>query len=233
VPLLVSREAPGHAQRVSSDATFLSAFEESGFDSFWLSVQERAIAWPDARNQSFDPGPDRPTLVPALRKALERAGSHKVVVLHAYNAHSPYVERYERGKGPFAVDAARSKTDPIERRKDYDNAVDASMRFVSDVIDELRRDPGETFLLMTSDHGENLQDDARGLLDHALKRPTLWDTRVPALMWANEAWRRVIPRRGPRSRRIVRCRSCTWISSPPCSAPRASATRSLAPMSWT
>jgi hypothetical protein len=162
VPLLVSREAPGHGIRVSSDATFLKAFEEAGFDTFWYSVQERTIAWPDARVQRYDRGADTPTLVPALHRALQGSGARKVVVLHAYNAHFPYAERYEAGTAPFVVDGARVETDPAERRKNYDNAIDASMRFVAAVIDELRREPGETFLLMTSDHGENLQDDARG-----------------------------------------------------------------------
>src|SRR5438105_9744157 len=47
VPLLVSRELPGHMDRVSHDTTFLNAFEAAGFETFWLSVTERSMAWPD------------------------------------------------------------------------------------------------------------------------------------------------------------------------------------------
>jgi len=36
-------------------------------------------------------------------------------------------------------------------------------------------------------------DDARGLTDHALKVPTLWDTHVPLVLWANESWRSAHP----------------------------------------
>ena len=58
------------------------------------------------------------------------------------------------------------------------------MAFVGGVIDRLRREPGEAFLVFTPDHAENLDDDPRQLFGHALRRPTRWDTRVPAIFWA-------------------------------------------------
>ena len=48
VPLLVSRELPGHRARVSDDATVLHSLEEAGFEGHWTSAQAAAIAWPDA-----------------------------------------------------------------------------------------------------------------------------------------------------------------------------------------
>ncbi len=60
------------------------------------------------------------------------------------------------------------------------------MAFVGGVIDRLRREPGEAFLVFTPDHAENLDDDPRQLFGHALRRPPRWDTRVPAIFWAND-----------------------------------------------
>src|SRR5205085_1522366 len=43
------------------------------------------------------------------------------------------------------------------------------------------------------DHGENLLDVDRTLFGHALRRPTRWTMRVPAIFWANRAWQEAHP----------------------------------------
>lgn len=202
VPLLVSRHLPGLRHRVPRDATLLKAFEAAGFETYWLALQERAIAWPDARNMAFAPlGRDRDALLPMLQRALVAPAPRKLIVLHGYTAHFPYAKHYDPAQAPFPVDrekirsagGARGALDEVYN--DYDNAVDASMRFLREVVARLEAQDGEAFLLYTSDHAENLWDDARGLSMHALKFPTLWDTRVPGVAWANEAWRERQPRK--------------------------------------
>ncbi|HMC15841.1 MAG TPA: phosphoethanolamine transferase, partial [Albitalea sp.] len=203
VPLLVSRELPGHMDRVSHDTTFLNAFEAAGFETFWLSVQERSIAWPDARNQFYDLSDhlDRDTLLPLLDQALAKAAPRKLIVLHAYNSHAPYTERYQEATAPLSVDKklVESKL-PTKAAigmwwNAYDNSIDESMRLLDEVVSRLRAQNGHAFFVFTSDHEENMLDDRRNLVQHALKFPTLWDTRVPAIVWANTAWRRSNPER--------------------------------------
>lgn len=191
VPLLLSREMPGHVERVSRDSTFIRAFEDVGFETFWLSVQPKSIAWPDAQNQWFqlDEGLDRDLLLPKLKEAMARPVQRKLIVLHAYNAHSPYVSRYRKTDAPFAVVESRAEVDRVQRWNAYDNAIDESAKFLNAVIDSVSAESGEAFVLYTPDHAENMDDDARRLRDHALKFPTYWDTRVPAVMWANDEWR--------------------------------------------
>lgn len=196
VPLLVSRDLPGLRERVPRDATVLKAFEAAGFETFWFAVQERSIAWPDARNQAFEPTPrmDRDALLPLLDQALARGERRKLIVLHAYNAHAPYGDRYDHGRAPFPVDRRIGNGEPRRATldqswNDYDNAIDETLRFLGDVIGRLRSQPGDAFLVFTPDHAENMLDDARGLTAHALRTPTLWDTQVPAVVWASATWR--------------------------------------------
>ena len=47
--------------------------------------------------------------------------------------------------------------------------------------------------MYTPDHGEALLDDGREIWSHALRHPTRWDTHVPAVFWANDAWRQAHP----------------------------------------
>ena len=200
-PLLISREMPGRPFRVSRDATFERAFEEAGFETHWIGDQGNSLAWPDAQFQAYPDykTTDEAALGPPLARALARPAPHKAVVLHAYNAHDPYCARYQAAEAPYAVDCTRlrglpeaSQAGPL--RLSYANAVDATVRFVNSVIDTLRAEPGEAFLLFTPDHGDNLFDDARQLYGHAMRRPTRWDVHVPAIFWANDAWRAAHPR---------------------------------------
>ena len=201
VPLLVSREMPGGPERVSRDATFERALDEAGFETHWISVQPINIAWPDARFQDFPSfaGTDEATLGPALAAALARSAPHKSIVLHAVNAHEPYCRRYDPARAPYAADCRSPAimptiaSDPQNVRATYSNAVDTSVRFINSVITELRAQRGEVFLLFTPDHGDNLYDDRRQLRGHALTNPTRWDVRVPAIFWANDAWRSAHP----------------------------------------
>ena len=196
VPLLVSREMPGHATRVSSDATFIHALGEAGFDTYWYSTQARTIAWSDALHQDFPlrTGADRALLMPPLVAALAHPEPLKAIVLHAYNAHDPYCDRFDRANAPYPVDCAHvgepwDKANLTKVRAAYADAVDSSVSFVNDVIAQLQQRREPAFLVYTPDHGEALLDDGREIWGHALRHPVRWDTHVPAVFWANDAWR--------------------------------------------
>ena len=200
VPLLISRELPGHAQRVSSDSTFMHALAEAGFETHWYDVQNRQIAFPDAQHQDFAAhlGRDGPLLLPRLAAALERPAALKGIVLHANNAHDPYCDRFDRASAPYPVDCAATLQWDRQRLREirlaYADAIDASVGFLNQVVTALDRRPEPVFLVYTPDHGEGLMDDSRGIVLHALRQATSWDTHVPAVFWANRAWRDAHPR---------------------------------------
>lgn len=191
VPLLISREMPGHDVRIANDSTFQQAFSEVGFKTSWFGVQPLSVAWPDAQIQKFENGGDE-VLIPLLESVLA-SGGRNAVVLHVNGAHAPYCMRFNHKTAPFGdscEDAAKlpesSHIDSI--RKMYANAVDSSVANVNDIIGVLKKTKGKVFMIFTPDHGENLMDDSRMLLNHALKRPTRWDIRIPAVFWANDEW---------------------------------------------
>lgn len=196
VPLLISRDMPGGAFRVSKDATFMKAFEQAGFHTYWLAVQEKGIAWPDAGTDMFVTikRTDSESLLPSLRSVLAQNAPRKLIVLHAYGAHFSYCDRYDPATAAFLADCSKLSELPDDSTlpdfiRAYDNAVAESLRFVDAVITEAAQAGGSSFVMYTADHGENLLDDGRKLFQHALKDPTRWDTTVPAVMWASEEWR--------------------------------------------
>jgi glucan phosphoethanolaminetransferase (alkaline phosphatase superfamily) len=197
VPLLISRELPGHGVRVSADGTFQHAFAETGFSTYWFGTQAESVAWPDAATRKFASGPDE-RLLPLLDEALGRETGGASIVLHGMGAHSPYCDRFDPRTAPYPDACKQLGSLPAEGalrewRAMYANAVDASLDFVNTVIARLERVPGEVFLVYTPDHGENLLDDRRGLAFHALRKPTRWASQVPAIFWANDAWKAAHP----------------------------------------
>ena len=200
VPLLVSREMPGHPVRVSDDATVMRALGQAGFETWWITAQAPAIAWPDAEHVVFPnhQGLDTGLLLPPLAQALAAPARLKAVLLHANNAHDPYCVRYDAASAPYPSHCANLGAPPdatnLEHVKaNYANAVDASVGFVDGVIAELDRHPEPAFLVFSPDHGENLLDDGRAIWGHARRHPTRWDAQVPAVFWANAAWRAAHP----------------------------------------
>jgi len=196
VPLLVSREMPGHAERISRDATFAHALSEAGFETHWYGVQGARVAWSDALFQDFPnaTGLDARLLEPPLVAALDRPAPLKAVVLHAYGAHEPYCDRYDPKSHPYEVNCNQTlfgddKAVLPQVKLTYANAVDANIGFVNDVIAELDKRPQPAFLVFTPDHAEGLLDDGRAICGHGQRHPTRWETQVPVIFWANAAWR--------------------------------------------
>ncbi|MBW8757152.1 MAG: sulfatase-like hydrolase/transferase [Burkholderiales bacterium] len=196
VPLLVSRELPGHRVRASDDATVVHALQEAGFEGHWISAQALPIAWPDAEHTVFagQLGADAALLLPPLRAVLARPAPLKAVVLHANNAHDPYCVRYDPARAPYPAACMDLGMEPSPAnltalRDNYANAVDASVGFVNDVVAALDGQPQPAFLIYSPDHAENLLDDGRVIWGHSRRHPTQWDTHVPAIFWANAAWR--------------------------------------------
>ncbi len=207
VPLLISRATPGLPVRIPADSSFQKALEHLGFHTAWVGAQSEDVAWPDARERHFGTQSDREVLLPALDHVLAAGHTRLSLVLHMVGAHEPYCSRFDRRTAPFDATACDRLGDAPDEatlpawRTAYANAADASVGVLNDIIERLSRLPGEVFLVFTPDHGENLLDDARRLYGHAQRQPSRWDIRVPAIFWANDAWRAAHPQEWARLQR--------------------------------
>lgn len=196
VPLLISRDLPGSIARIPPDGTFLKAFKEAGFKTYWLAVQPEPVAWPEADVKFFakTSGLDYELLLPELKKVLADGEPKRLIVLHAENAHSSYCNKFKLDTAPNPVDCSAMNDDPSSAnianwRAAYANAVDESVNFLNLVIAQLDTLPGQAYAMYSSDHGENLLDDQRQLYYHALRHPSVWDVGVQIVFWANGSWK--------------------------------------------
>jgi len=202
IPLLISRDLPGLMQRVPADATFQKAFEEVGFHTYWVSMHGQTLGWPDAQDQAYvgARGRNGEMLDSHVEGILGDGQSRRAIVLHSYDVHAPYCTRFSR-KDPHPFPDTCDRLNELPNKDNlqawkyaYGNAAADTMGFLDNLIARLNREPGRVFLIYTSDHGEALLDDHRELYGHAMREPTRWDVHVPAVFWANAAWREAHPR---------------------------------------
>lgn len=115
---------------------------------------------------------------------------HLCVILHMAGSHFDYSARYRKQFERYPVVG----TEQERLRAAYRNSVVMVQDFIARVIDRLSRAEGHTFLVYTSDHGENLME-IDGLREHVTSRPTEFELRVPLLFWANKNYREHHPQK--------------------------------------
>ena len=193
VPSMLSLRPISNWSAVQAEKSVVTAFNEVGFKTYWLSAQD-ADSWAGAipevaaeakRRRYFDRDFDGALLREVTDILQDTAkGSKTFIVLHTKGSHFDYARRYPE-------DFARFDTAHPNRRQHivdtYDNSVLYTDWLVSEVIAELGRRNGRSAVIFASDHGENLLDDDRQLLGHALG--TTFDLRTAALLWVSPKMR--------------------------------------------
>lgn len=219
VPMLLSQASATDFERLFHEKGILEAFREAGFHTVFLSNQrpnhsfidflgEQADQWLFLKtgdgNQagrelagatSKDGNYYDADLLPILDKILSQKRKKEFIVLHTYGSHFNYMERYPRDMAHFLPDTHCEAKQ--ENRPDLINAYDNTIRYtdfvLSGVIERLRKHGGMSAMLYTSDHGENIFDDAHKLFLHASPRASEYELRVPFLVWTSQSFRQLLP----------------------------------------
>lgn len=76
----------------------------------------------------------------------------------------------------------------------YDNSIRYTSHLLSRIMSRLADDGSVAAMLYTSDHGEDIYDDDRGLFLHASPRPSAYQLHVPYLVWTSDAYNSAYPR---------------------------------------
>jgi heptose-I-phosphate ethanolaminephosphotransferase len=177
---------------VEAQRSIVSAFRECGWETAWYSTQEVShwsgiihhVAAEAAERRYLDRSRDA-ALVEALRRKLaERPGPRRAfLVLHTRGSHAEYDKRYPAEFRRFETPGA-SRAEAI--RDAFDNSVLYTDWVLAELIAALRARGGPALLFYASDHGENLLDDAGGLVGHGFDNR--YDLAAAAFVWWSDAW---------------------------------------------
>lgn len=214
VPLLSTRKPALDSLKAGfNEKSFLSAYKEAGFRTWWLSNQLTygthdspitAIAQEADEVKHLNPGGysghssfDEVLLEP-LRRALANPARKQLVVLHTLGSHWNYGRRYpprfERWQPSLSGIAQPDLTDaslhPLASNS-YDNSVLYTDWFLAQVIGQLKQLGHSAALVYVSDHGEVLRSESCRQFLHG--QGTRSEFHVPALVWHSDQYQARYP----------------------------------------
>lgn len=147
-----------------------------------LQAPERALN--ERFRADFD---DR--VLPELAEILKRPARDKFIVIHLMGSHSLYQARYPASDEFFTTAARPELTDAQNAMiNDYDNSIRFGDKVIGGVIDQVRRQPGESFVVALSDHGQEVYD-FRDFAGHTNALLSPWMLQIPLVAWLSPEYR--------------------------------------------
>ncbi|WP_397362944.1 phosphoethanolamine transferase [Olleya sp. R77988] len=177
----------------------------AGYDTYWISNQrpvglhERisSIIANAAKEKYFvatensDEVIYDESLLPVLDTVLKKAPKKKIIFMHLIGTHGRFVKRYPEKFNYFKTDKPNAKfkhEKALQLINEYDNAVRYNDSVVREVIDRVKSQQTNSFVLYFSDHGDELYD-TMDLVGHN----EYWATRpmyeIPFIAWFSGAYK--------------------------------------------
>nr|WP_314622490.1 phosphoethanolamine transferase [uncultured Noviherbaspirillum sp.] len=207
VPVILTRKPATKSLRAGfSETSFISAYREAGFKTFWLSNQMSfgefdtpvsVFAKEADVTRFFNLGGftnrsdlDDVLLAP-LRAAIGDVAPKKLIVLHTLGNHWNYSHRYPREFDrwkPSLLGIDKPAYTSLKLKPEINNSYDNSILYtdwlLSQVIDALKAGPALASMIYIADHGQTLYDGNCKLAFHG--HNTQFEFHVPALVWYSD-----------------------------------------------
>ena len=214
VPVIMSRKPATQSLRAGfSEKSFISAYREAGFKTYWLSNQMTFGEF-DTPVSVFAREADvtrfvnlggftsrsnhDDVLLAPLQHAISDPAPRKLIVLHTLGNHWNYSQRYPKEfdrwqPSLFGVDKPAYTNLKLKTQinNSYDNSILYTDWLLSQVIATLRAGPGLNAMMYVADHGQTLYDGTCKLAFHG--HNTQFEFHVPALVWYSDGYRDAHP----------------------------------------
>ncbi|MCC2958478.1 phosphoethanolamine transferase [Massilia sp. IC2-477] len=230
VPVIISRKPAMQSLKDGfSEKSFLSAFKEAGFKTFWISNQVSFGKF-DTPVSVFAQEADEvlflnlggvsgasnldAVLLEPLRRAVADPAQKVLVVLHTLGSHWNYGHRYPKEFDRWLPSLQQMEkpnyTDPrIEPQinNSYDSAILYTDWFLANVIGVLKDSGLPASMLYVADHGQTLYDKSCTLGFHG--HNTQYEFHVPAFVWYSGSYGERFPDKVAQLRRHREARLST------------------------
>lgn len=205
IPMMLTRKPANQVYQYDfAEKSVISAFAEAGFATYWLSTQQKFGAFDtstsvyakEADTMTFlnktnysNQGETDEVILPEFNKILNNNVHKKLIVIHTLGSHFDYAHRY-----PAAFDAFKPSLNDLNSYSLQDqkykqqliNSYDNSILYTDYVLNELinsmsAQSQTESFLLYSSDHGEDLFDGQCDKSGHG--NETAYNFEIASLAW--------------------------------------------------
>lgn len=214
VPVIISRKPAMQSLKDGFyEKSFLTAYKEAGFKTFWLSNQisfgrfdtpvsvfareANVVQFMNLGGFTNHSNFDQILLEP-LQRAVADPAPKKLIVLHTLGNHWNYSQRYPKEfdkwqPSLFGV-AQPAYTDlklKPEINNSYDNSILYTDWFLAQVIGQLKETQQLASMLYVADHGQTLYDGSCNLAFHG--HNTQFEFHVPAVVWYSDQFQAHYP----------------------------------------
>ncbi len=208
--MLVSRIEPQNYDKITEEKTIITAFKEAGFQTFWISNQQKGMFYNmdiinglsnesdslihvnDIADRSIDEN-----VLPYIEKIVNQYDK-LFLIIHLRGNHHAYYDRYSPGYESFWPAGAENRV-PMhysymkELINAYDNSILYADHVLYNIIVTLKNSGAVSNLVFTADHGEGLFEGyQKKLIGHSL-RHTQIAFKVPAFVWHSEGYQNTYP----------------------------------------
>jgi glucan phosphoethanolaminetransferase (alkaline phosphatase superfamily) len=209
VPVIISRKPAMQSLKDGfTEKSFLSAFREAGYKTFWLSNQISfgkfdtpvSVFAKEADTVEFlnlggftDNSNYDEVLLGPFNRALRDPAPKKLIVLHTLGSHWNYAQRYparfDQWKPSLQGVAKPVLTDDAiepQLNNSYDNSILYTDWFLAQLLKQLKAGQNAAALMYVADHGQTLFDGSCRQVFHGHNNQ--YEFHVPALAWYSDGY---------------------------------------------
>ena len=187
------------------NASIVQLANEAGFETFWISNQKPVGLHEsipsligNASNHKHFVTTDNSayniydeSLLPFLDKTLKNKAKKKLIFLHLIGNHTRYNKRYPEAYNKFTnakENAKYSHEKAVEITNEYDNATLYNDYIIREIIERVRQENSNSYVLYFSDHGDEVYDtfDFVGHNEFHSTRPM---HEVPFIVWCSDIYK--------------------------------------------
>lgn len=205
LPLSFSFATPETPDRFYENRSFVTAFREAGYKTWWISNQgthrnavgnQLALIMGEAdvvvpTNYGFWNTVLDGEMLPELERALKDDAPRKLIILHALGSHTNYPQRYPEGMMLGLPDIpvrqahaykgiGETEAEVIDQ---YDRTILYTDWLLSEIIRRHEAIGSHGSVVFFSDHGQRLYDDEQMQKGHGFKGFRHQDGEIPLLVW--------------------------------------------------
>lgn len=212
LPQIITRASPEQFDLQYKEKTIVDVFQEAGYYTAWIGVQNMFIPIVKRLNSVCDntffsksgigSGQlyDMDILKNIQEIAADKTHSKKLIIIHSLGSHFRYSNRYPANFAKFTPTISNSGYSDISLKhqnelvNSYDNSVLYTDYFLSSLITVAEKTSSISGLIYLSDHGENLYDDSKSIF-HGGEKPTHYEYEIPFLVWYSQSYKALYPKK--------------------------------------
>lgn len=205
IPMILTRKSENQVYNYNfPEKSIISAFKEVGFKTYWLSTQQQfgnfdtstSVYAKEADQVIFlnkanytDAGEYDDVIIPIFNKIINQNENKQFIIIHTLGSHYNYKHRYPDNFNlykPSLNSLDKYSLQSKEYKQNLVNSYDNSILFTDYVLNELiealkKKDDIESFLLYSSDHGEDLFDEECEKSGHGLETKNNFE--IASFIW--------------------------------------------------